>query len=219
MRIRVLKSVVFAVLAVAALSTVALADVSLTLSPSDPYQGYMNVFDLGNNYLWGSPWGTADLCAVFAGPNLVLSPNTIGDPNEYWYLPSGGPGCTGNKIMEGNMYVEQTGPFAGTTMTFSGTVLSNTLTAAHVAKVFLRDWAPDFSSVNEQAIVLPASGPFSISFSTINDPARHVQYGFQIKGVDVWVTDLAPYGNVVVGPMLPVEAKSTSWGTIKNLYR
>ena len=29
---------------------------------------------------------------------------------------------------------------------------------------------------------------------------RHVQWGFQVKGVNVWVTDLAPYGTAVVGP-------------------
>ena len=193
--------------------------VHYTLNGADPYIGYMNVFDLGNNFQWGSSWGTADLCAVFSGNNLTLSPNTIGDPNEYWYTPSGQPGCTGNKIMEGNDYVEQTGPLAGVTVLFDGTILSNTLTAAHVAKAFIRDFAPDFSSVVEQAVVLPASGSFSLMLNTINDPARHVQYGFQIRGVDVWYTDLAPYGKVVVGPFVPTATQKTSWGAIKAEYK
>jgi hypothetical protein len=219
MSIRVLKSVVLAVLAVVMLATAAVADVNVTVSNSDPYAGFMNVFELNNAYLWGSGWGTADLCANWSGSNLILSPNTIGDPNEYWYTPSGQPGCTGNKLMEANLYVEQTGPWAGTTLTFSGTVLSNTLTAAHVAKIFIRDFAPDFSSVVEQALAMPASGAWTISLATINDPARHVQYGFQMKGPCVWYTDLAPFGNVVIGPTAPVSTHSTSWGTIKNLYR
>ena len=41
-----------------------------------------------------------DLKATFAGPVLSLKANTIGDPNPYWYTPSGGPGSTGNKIMD-----------------------------------------------------------------------------------------------------------------------
>ena len=57
--------------------------------------GYMNVSEIPQNggaYLWGSSWGTTDLCANWSGPVLTLSPNTIGDPNAYWYTPAGGPG-------------------------------------------------------------------------------------------------------------------------------
>jgi len=39
---------------------------------------------------------------------------------------------------------------------------------------------------------------FNLSLPTINDPARHVQYGFEVIGSDVWATDVAPYGNVQV---------------------
>lgn len=215
-----LKNVVLGMLLTGALSVgVARADVTVTVNPADPYLGFMNVFDLGLNYQFSSGWGTADLCASFTGSNLRLSPNTIGDPDPYWYIGGGGPGAPGNKIMEANMYVEPAGSLPGQTVTFVGTVVSNTLTSAHVAKVFIRDFAPDFSSVVEQAVVLPTSGDFSVSLATINDPARHVQYGFQMKGVNVWVTDTAPFGAVVVGPLSVTPTQATTWGRVKSMYR
>ena len=65
---------------------------TVTINPAQLTNGYMNVYDLGNNYLWGSGWGFADLTAVYSGDNLTLGPNTIGDPNEYWYIGGGAPG-------------------------------------------------------------------------------------------------------------------------------
>src|SRR5262245_5417687 len=92
---------------------------TIGLNPNDPWQGFMNVFEIpqnGGGYVFGSGWGTADLRASFAaGPTfpLTLSCNTIGDPNPFWYIPSGGPGAIGNKTMDANFYVEKTGPLAG----------------------------------------------------------------------------------------------------------
>jgi len=34
--------------------------------------------------------------------------------------------------------------------------------------------------------------------AAINDPGRHVQYGFETIGPDVWATDAGPYGNVQI---------------------
>jgi hypothetical protein len=84
---------------------------------------------------------------------------------------------------------------------------------------FVKDFAPDFSSFNAATVALPLSGPFAVTLATINDPARHVQWGFQVYGVCVWVTDLAPYGNAVVGPASVVPAQSQTWGALKSLYR
>lgn len=196
--------------------------VNLTLNGADPYQGYMNVFNLpsdGGAYQFGSPWGTADLNASFSGDVLTFTPNTIGDPNPYWYIGGGGPGAPGNKIMDANMYVEPAGSLPGQTVVFSGMVLSNSLTSAHTCKAFIRDFAPDFSSVSEQSVVLGAPGSFSITLNTINDPARHVQYGFQMVGVNVWVTDVAQFGSVVIGPTQAVAAEPATWGKVKSLYR
>jgi len=58
-----------------------------------------------------------------------------------------------------------------------------------------------------------------VSLPTVNDPGRHVQYGFQMTGVCVWITDVAPYGTIVIAPSQPVPTVTSSWGQVKSLYR
>jgi hypothetical protein len=161
---------------------------NVTVNSSSSWSGYMNVFNKpqdGGGYQFGSPWGTADLCAVFNSSGLVLSPNVIGDPNAYWYTPSGGPGSVGNKTMDASMYVE-IGALPGRKLIFSGNVLSNTLVSASntnaigngwTSVAFIKDFAPDYSSFNVSTQALTGTGAFSIQLNTVNDPARHVQYG------------------------------------------
>ncbi|MBK9776739.1 MAG: hypothetical protein IPP62_10305 [bacterium] len=192
----------------------------VTVDPTKITNAYMNVWDLSNVYQFGGVWGFADLVASYSGSNLTLSPNSINDPNPYWYLPGGGPGSVGQKIMYADSYAQvDDGSLAGQTLTFTGTVLTSTLTSAHVAKAFIRDFAPDFSSVVETMVTLPASGAFSVSQVLSNDPARHVQYGFEMVGVCVWITDVAPYGNIVIAPYLPVSVEDASFGDVKALFR
>jgi hypothetical protein len=181
----------------------------------------MNVFDIPQNaslgpyppnlggYQFGSPWGTGDLIAFFTGPVLTLAPNSIGDPNPYWYIGGGGPGAIGNKIMDANMYVEPAGSLPGQIVTFTGTVVANTLVGSTdplgngwTSVAFIKDFAPDFSSFNQTTVAL-TPGVFSISLATVNDPARHVQYGFETIGPDVWITDNASYGNVQITGVVP----------------
>lgn len=181
-------------------SSTAAWGVTVTVDPSETWLGYMNWFELpsnGGGYVNGGVWGTPDLVATFSGPVLTLAPNSINDPSPYWYTPSGGPGATGNKIMDANMYVQKDGSLAGQTVTFTGQVLSNTLASSHSSVAFIKDFAPDFSSFG--IVTAPLTpGVFSISLPTVNDPARHVQYGFETKGPDVWITDVAQYGNIQV---------------------
>lgn len=174
------------------------ADFSFTVDPAAPWQAYMNWFDLSNAYVSGSPWGVADLTASFSGSTLTLGPNSINDPSPYWYTPSGGPGAAGAKNMDANMYIEfPAGTHNGDTITFAGTVLASSLTSAHVATAFIRDFEPNYGSyVHVDAPLTP--GPFSITLPTIADPLHHVQYGFNMYGVDVWITDVAPFGSVQV---------------------
>jgi hypothetical protein len=185
--------------------------------------GYMNVYETpanGGGFLWGSSWGFADLTAVYDGSDLTLGPNCIGDPDPYWYVDGGAPGHPGNKVLYADSYAQvDDGTMAGEAVHFSGVVLLNTLTAAHVAKAFLRDFAPDFSSFNETIIDLPASGEFTLSINTVNDPARHVQWGFELRGPCVWVTDLAPFGSITIGRLTPVATETSSFGNVKALFR
>lgn len=181
---------------------------NVTVNSAANWVGYVNVFNKpqdGGAFQFGSGWGTADLCAVFTPYGLRLSPNTIGDPNAYWYTPAGGPGAVGNKTVDASMYVE-IGSLPGRKLIFSGTVLSNTLVSASNTNVlgngwtsvaFIKDFAPDYSSFNSATVPL-TNGAFSIQLTTVNDPARHVQYGFSTVGPNVWVTDVAPFGNVTI---------------------
>lgn len=173
-----------------------------------PWLGFMNVYELpanGGGFVFANGWGVADLNASFNDPadTLTLSPNTIGDPNPFWYIGGGGPGAAGNKVMEANLYQEVTNSLSGQNVVFQGTVLSNTFTSAHVAKLFIRDFAPDYSSLNEVSIPL-TPGPFSINLNTDPGAGRHVQWGFQVKGVNVWFTDTAPFGTAVISTAIPV---------------
>lgn len=203
--------VVSAIAGAALLAASAQASVNVGIDPSSgPWLGYMNVFELpanGGGFIFGSPWGIQDLVANFNdGANtLTMSPNTIGDPNEFWYQDPtgsgnpnpGGPGAPGNKIMEANLYQQVTGGLAGQTVTFSGMVLSSSFTSAHEVRVFIRDFAADFSSSVDVFADIDAAGAFSISLDTINDASRNVQWGIQVRGVNVWVTDTSAFGNVV----------------------
>ncbi len=200
------------------------ADTTVTVDPSATWLGYMNVFALGGpgygaggagGYVFGSPWGTGDLVAFYTGPVLTLAPNTIGDPDPFWYIPSGGPGAIGNKIMDANMYVEPAGSLPGQVVTFTGTVLANSLTTGGTdplghgwtSVAFIKDFAPDFSSFVQTTVAL-TPGVFSISLATIADPARHVQYGFETIGPDVWFTDAPAYGQIDIGPAVIPEPSS-----------
>lgn len=198
------------------------AQTNVTMDAATINLGYMNVFNLpsdGGAFQFGSAWGIADLVADYAGDVVTMSPNVIGDPDPYWYIGGGMPGAPGNKIMEANLYAESNGPLAGQTVTFTGEVLSTSLTGAHTIVAFVKDYAPDFSSFNVASVALTAAGPFSVSLATVNDPARHVQWGLQMTGVNVWFTDVAPYGNIVVGPYMPVSEETSSFGGVKALFR
>jgi hypothetical protein len=197
----------------------------------------MNVFNLPGSgtyptaapgpYQFGSGWGTSDLCAVFSGFGLTLSPNTIGDPNPYWYTPSGGPGASGNKLMDASLYVElPVNSVPGQNVIFSGTVLSNSLVSLSntnpagngwTCVAFIKDFAPDYSSFVSATAPMTV-GSFNLNLVTVNDPARHVQYGFETVGPDVWATDpaLAGFGRVVVKSLVapPNITPSLSGGTL-----
>lgn len=178
----------------------AVVGVTVGVDPVASWIGYMNVFELPSNggaFLWGSGWGTADLNASFSGATLTLTPNTIGDPDPYWYTPSGGPGATGNKAMHASMYVENSLSLGGQTVTFTGNVLANTLVSPYTSIAFIKDFDPGYGSFN--VITAPlVNGVFSINLATDPGAGRHVQYGFETVGPNVWVTDVASKGFVQI---------------------
>jgi len=188
--------------AVLCLANRANAVTAVTVDPAAPWNGFMNVFELpsnGGGFVFNSSWGVPDLTATFSGPVLTLGPNSVNDTSTFWYQGGGAPGNPGNKNMDANMYVEKTNDlaFSGQTVVFSGIVLSNTFVSPYTSVAFIKDFAPDFSSFNTQTVPL-SPGPFVVTLNTAAGAGRHVQYGFETVGPNVWVTDRGPVGNAQV---------------------
>ncbi len=176
------------------------AQIFKTINSAEMTLGFMNVFELPSNggaFVFASGWGIGDLNSTYPNATtVVMSPNTIGDPDPFWYTPAGGPGALGNKIMEGNLYGQETGTYAGQTVTFEGSVTAFNLSTnaggiPYTLTAFVRDFAPDFSSFNTVTQVLNSTGNFSIGLLATNDPGRHIQWGLQIMGPNIWPTDAA----------------------------
>jgi hypothetical protein len=187
-----------AALLVAALAPAAhAAVVDVTVDPNAAWQGFMDVSDLpanGGTYWFGSVWGLSDLTATFSGNVLTLGPNSVNDPSSFWYTPSGGPGAAGAKSMSADIFVESDA-LGGQTISFSGTVLSNTFASGYTTKAFVRDYLPDYSSYTGVSAAL-TPGAFTLSFATT--AGHHVRYGFETVGPDVWSTDRAAAGSAQV---------------------
>jgi hypothetical protein len=204
------------------------------VDPSKNWVGYLNYFATpqnGGGYEGGMVWGTADLKASFSGSTLTLSPNSINDAAPEWYVTTTSP-SVGNRMMEANMYVEPVGSLPGMTVTFTGMCTSDTMTTnaafngpanpagnGWTCLAFVKDFAPDYSSSVASTIPLTNGMRFSVSLETINDPARHVQYGFITTGPAVWATDpvLPSYGKVVIAPGPAVAITPSVSGANVNL--
>jgi hypothetical protein len=174
--------------------------VDVTIDSSKMTTGFMNVFELNNTYVFSSGWAIADLNATFPTSTTVnFTPNTIGDPAPFWYTPSGGPGASGNKNMEANLYSQFTdGEVSGKLVNFKGNVTGYTLEPGWSFKAFIRDFAPDYSSVVETSTPITGTGSFDFGVLISADPSRHQQYGLQMYGPCVWATDIASKGSVTV---------------------
>lgn len=181
------------------------ADITVLPDPSEAWLGYMNVYDLpsdGGSFRSGQTWATNDLDARFTDSKLVLKPNSIQNTAPYWYIGGGAPGHPGNKIMKASLYVQNEGSLSGRNVIFTGNVISNSLTGAHDAVAFIKDFSPDYAT--HTTVTAPLTeGPFNIHMTTAAGSGRHVQYGFQMSGVNVWSTDLVPFGSVEIAAVTP----------------
>lgn len=171
------------------------------------FLGYANVFDLpvdGGAFQFGSAWGIPELKTVIdAGAGTItLQPNfnTYADnpTDPFWVNQSTGEG---NKIFEGNTYVEDN-TLIGSELTFIGGVVSNTIDAAYAVKAFIKVFNADFSVVKEVNTTLVAGQNFSVTYTDVEPEDTFVQYGFQVLGVNANPADEAALGSVVVSATL-----------------
>jgi hypothetical protein len=174
-----------------------------------PWLGWMNVFDLGGNGLWGSGWGIPDLVTELDALNntVTLKPNRINDYNDYWNTPGN---LFGNKIMEANTYVERSDfEFVSLPFVFNGTVISYDLDPEYEVAAFTKvlDPGAGWATVSFNTQVLTTTGDFAVSYdpdsyTTVGDPV--VQYGFYVKGRNANIDpafddDYEALGSVVIG--------------------
>ena len=178
---------------------------NISVNTTYNWLGYINVFDLANNYQFGSSWAIQDLKTEIdlASNTITLKPNfntysdNPGDP--FWQN-----GNTGAKLLEASSYVEPGASFNGNDLTFSGSVVSNTLnTSLYSAKYFIKALDPNNGYVDAlggSAIFdLPLSGAFSVSVPAGSLTAGLVvQYGFVVFGLNANPVDESALGSVVV---------------------
>ncbi len=208
----------------------ATAQVSVTVDPSQPWIGYMNVFALpvnGGAFIFGNPWGTADLRGAFIGAtNLLLQPCTnVWDPANSFYVQ--GDGVTPNTIMDANFYV-QNDTLANTNLVFTGKCLTNTLTAnpepltgvSYTSQAFIKAFDAGYAVIGSATTNLIAGQSFTISLNTTG--AAHVQYGFETVGPDASTATASSLGNVVVAVAPPSATvtvdPSQAWLGFMNVF-
>ncbi len=178
------------------------SDVTVKVDSTLPWLGYMNVWQTnGTSYVFGNPWGAVDLRAAFVPTNspsgwplntaLVLRPNTntyapgtaTPPDTNFWDFTDGGP----NKVLEANFYRDVGTNFAGQTVTFTGTVLSNSIPAVAGGNpatgwdvlAVVKEFNPGYAYVGMTSVPL-TSGPFTVSRAIA--AGRICQYGFFVKG-------------------------------------
>lgn len=188
---------------------------TVTVSGSSNWIGYANVFQTnGTTYEFGSAWALADLKSVVNVPTntITLYPNfnTYVAGDAYW-----ANGALGNKIFEGNTFVENAS-LAGQTLTFNGNVTSNTLAAGYTAIAFIKGLNPNtgYSADVNLSVPLVAGQSFSVSTGTAIPTGLIVQYGFMVRGLNGNPVNEAALGNVVVNgnvsvPTEPLTAAPT----------
>ncbi len=170
------------------------------------FVGYANVFELpanGGGFVFGQPWGVPDLKTVVdAGAGTItLQPNfnAWGDGTDpFWVDQNTGEG---NKIFEGNTYVEDN-TLIGSELTFIGGVVDNTIDAAYTVIAFIKVFNADFSVVKQESAELVAGENFEINYTNVEGTDTYLQYGFQVVGVNADPANEAALGSVVVSAPL-----------------
>jgi hypothetical protein len=160
----------------------AFSQITVKVDSTKTWNGWMNVYDINNTYLYGQGWGTDALRAAFVptpatATRLVLGVNTNSyNPDGFWNLPDGTP----NKNLEANFYVEVAGAFGGNEVTFTGTVASNTIPAGWTCVAVIKEFAPGYAYLGDTRSPLVGGEVFAVTRPI--GAGNIVQYGFLIYG-------------------------------------
>jgi hypothetical protein len=179
---------------------------TIDVNASDNWLGYMNVFFLDGNFAFGSAWEIPVLKTVLDAEEntITLQPNFntyAENPGaEYWVDQSTG---AGNKTMEASTFLEPGETFNGEDLTFSGSIVSNTLDESYEVKYFIKALDPNAGFADALAgagvMDMPESGTFSVTISGDQLPAGLIiQCGFSVMGRNANPDNEAELGSVVI---------------------
>jgi hypothetical protein len=179
------------------------AQITVKVDSTKNWQGFNNV--VGTNgfasYAFGSAWGLADLRAQFIPAGSVngwplstvgiLRPNinTYNTGDVFWNYPDGTP----NKLIEANWYVDVGTEFAGQSVTFEGTVISNNIPLADLGGLptvtpqsswhvvaFIKEFTTTYGFLGITTTTNLSPGPFTVTHNI--GPNSIAQYGFYTFG-------------------------------------
>ncbi len=186
---------------------------------AEGWVGYMNVFD--NNagapggYIFGNPWGLADLkttvavsnTGTYLGDKLVLEPNfnTYADNNDGFWRN----GLFGNKFMEANTFVE-TASINTASASFAGTIDSYTLAGGYSAVAFIKVLNPSnsYSLDVYQTANLISGSTFNLAADLSAHQGKILQLGFSVSGLNANAAN-GSLGSVAVTVGAPIPEPST----------
>lgn len=192
---RKMYSFVLAMFAMAATTT---AQNTVGVDVNAAWVGYANVFELDGTYVFGDSWGVPDLKTVIdtGAETITLQPNfNVWDVNDpFWVDPVTGEG---NKLFEGNTFVEDPS-LIGEVLTFQGAVDATTIDPAYEVYAFIKVFNADFSVLKIETEQLTEAGNFSVTYSNVEAPDTHLQYGFYVYGVVADPANEGALGSVVV---------------------
>lgn len=195
-----MKKQILMIIAVFGMTLSGVSQNTVTVDVNAVWFGYANIFDPATGgYVFGEPWGLADIKTVVdaTGGTVTLQPNfnTWGDGTDpFWVNQTTGEGA---KTFEGNSYVEDAS-LAGSELTFTGFVDSNTLDAAYTSLAFIKVFNVDFSVLKIETADLVAGESFELNYTNVEAPDTTVQYGFQITGLNADPANESALGDVVV---------------------
>lgn len=187
------------------------AQVTVDFDADADFIGFANVFETpanGGGFVFGEVWGVPDLKTVVntGAGTVTLQPNfntwDVADP--FWVTPGG----EGNKIFEGNTFVED-GTLVGEVLTFRGRCDSFTIDNSYAVKAFIKVFNSDFSVLKEVNTILVAGENFEITYDDVEPADAVVQYGFAVTGLVADPADEGTLGNVVISaPVLSINDNS-----------
>jgi len=206
-------------------------DVQLPLNNSasnftSNYSAYVNAYNLDKvTYATGFPYilndgnGNGIKGQLINSNTIQFSPFTLNDSNNFWFIYSGGK-YVPQKWVECNLYQERNSDLLDN-FKFQCNLNTNTLRTVYGEnynyKVFIRAFDSGYNLLTSSDSLLNISGNFSISLNTTSYlNTAHVQWGFQMNGYPVYVTETNNQGSVNINDAIPCFKEDTKILTDKG---